>query len=169
MNPQLSPKVREETRDYVVNGRQVPAICKPSSFRSYRSFVDGRKFVRNSASAASKVECCLTCYDAGDCISFSYDFMKSECHQYIGTQVVDTHSKSEVCPSGVGQGYEELPGYPFRPGHHGQEYGPCLGSTRQMATDKGLDNQGDSSGDQQIFRLPREEVQSGDEGSFELR
>ena len=95
--------------------------------------------------------------------------MKSECHRFIGTEVVNSKSKSKICPLGVGNGYEELPRYPLRPGHYGQEYGPCLGTIEQMATDMGLDNQGDSSGDQQIFNLPREEVRRVDEDSFELR
>ena len=111
----------------------------------------------------------MTCYDAGDCMSFSFDGKRSECHHYIGRELVDAKSKSDICPKGVGKGYEELPGYPLRPGHYGQEYGPCLGRMTGVGKDMGLDHQGDSTGDQQIFNLPREETQPVDEEAFELR
>ena len=111
----------------------------------------------------------MDCQDAGNCISFAFDAVNQECHRYIGTELVNANSKSDVCPNGVGKGYEELPGYPLRPGHFGQEYGPCLGTITGVGKDMGLDSQGDSTGDQQIFNLAREDNQPEDEDSFELR
>ncbi|KAL9130854.1 MAG: hypothetical protein Q9217_001055 [Psora testacea] len=104
----------------------------------------------------------MACYNANDCISFTFDIAKSVCHFYVGTTEV---GKAEpVCPNGVGNGYQEIPGYPMRPGHYGHEYGPCLGGA---AKGQELDLQGNGNkGDQQILELPREE--HGGESGFEV-
>ena len=103
----------------------------------------------------------MTCQRTGDCFAFEYDSTKALCNYYVGMEDVDNDTKSRTCPSGVGQGYMELPGYPLWPSHYGHEYGPCL---RGVADGKGLDQQmvGDEM-DQQLLGLPRDEDLEEDE------
>ena len=135
--------------------RPLPAICQPANFKNYRNFVDSRTFTKSTHPVQSKRDCCLTCYDATNCLSFMFDPTNSNCEYYTTTTTTGVGPASSICPHGVGDGYHELPGYPVRPGHYGMEYGPCLAGAPQG---QGLGSQGgDVKGDEQILALVREE------------
>ena len=152
-----------------------PALCRPSEFRSYRNFVDERPLDKWTSPSKSKADCCLKCYNFGDCISFSYDTEESACNYFIvrtdeegpiqGKDSKASEETNRVCPSGIGRGFLELPGYPMLPGHFGHEYGPCLGGTPSGG---GLDWQkGGDSVDEQILALPKDEAVE-DDANLEL-
>ena len=94
----------------------------------YRNFVDNRPFSSKSAPGTSKQDRCLTCYDAGNCLSFIFNPKRLHCNYYTATTKAEGGGENDVRPLGVNKGsYEEMPAYPVllknRAGHN---YGPCL-------------------------------------------
>ena len=138
--------------------RKLPSMCRASSYRNYRSFVDKRKFDKQSKPANSKADCCLLCRTVGDCFSFEFDTSKSQCNYYTSAEKVDATSESTVCPSGLGSGYLEMENYPAWPGHYGHEMGPCLSTASKYLKKAGrLDLQGfKDTFDQEILNLPKD-------------
>ena len=152
----------------------LPKACRSSNLRNYRNFVDQRKFTKKSESSESKADCCLRCQTIGDCFSFEYDSSKSQCNVYISQEYLATARKTKACPSGIGEGYLELPNYPIWPGHHGHEPGPCLSSalSKGAKTGHGIDMQGTGEDpDEQILALPKDEdlMEEEEDMIFELR
>ena len=94
----------------------------------YRNFVDTRPFHSNSEAGSSKQDCCLTCYDAGDCLSWTFDPTSLQCNYYTALTKAEDGAESDICPLGVNKAsYEEMPGYPIMLGNGlGNNYGPCL-------------------------------------------
>ena len=148
-------------------------MCRSSSFKNYRNFVDERKFDKRSKPTDSKSDCCMLCRTVGDCFSFEFDHSKSQCNYYISTTQIDTDRKPAMCPSGVGNGYLELPNYPLWPNHFGHEAGPCLSNaaTGSSKTGHGIDLQGTKDAfDQTILDLPKDDTSEDDfEEAYELK
>ncbi|KAG8532709.1 uncharacterized protein KY384_002586 [Bacidia gigantensis] len=161
---QIPALPRTESNARIEDVSSLPPVCRPSSFKNYRSFVDKRRFEKRSLRSDSKTECCMTCQEIGDCFSFEYNMAKSLCNYYVSMgKVAKKASKSEskVCPSGLGAGYMELPNYPLWPSHFGHEHGPCLSSAAASGRgpDLGLDLQAVSDQlNQQILDLPKEDL-----------
>ena len=108
--------------------RTIPPLCEPSNFMDYRNFVDSRPFHSNSKLGPSKQDCCLTCYDAGNCLSWTFNPTSLQCNYYTAVTEAEDGAESDVCPLGVNKGsYEEMPGYSVMRGSgSGLNYGPCL-------------------------------------------
>ena len=136
----------------------IPAMCRPSTFRNYRNFVDKRKFDKRSQMVATKSDCCVHCHTVGDCFAFEFDPVKSECNFYVSAEKLEDGTESAACPAGKGQGYLELPNYPLWPNHYGHESGPCLNDVQtQHKTAHGIDIVGHrDSPDQAILDAQRE-------------
>lgn len=95
----------------------------------YRNFVDPRPFHSTSEPSSTKQDCCLTCYDAGNCLSWVFNPISLQCNYYTATTKGKDGFESEICPLGVNMGsYEEISGWPVMLGSgFGHNYGPCLG------------------------------------------
>ena len=136
----------------------VPPMCRPSSFKNYRNFVDNRKFDKRSQFVASKSDCCVHCHTVGDCFAYEFDPFKSQCNFYVTTDKFDVETQTETCPAGKGAGYLELPNYPMWPNHYGHEPGPCLrNGEHRHQTGHGIDVVGHKdSPDQAILDAQRD-------------
>lgn len=95
----------------------------------YRPLVDKRPSLQRLESSPTKQDCCLTCYDAGDCLSWVFTVSSLQCSYYVSTTFGQHGGESNICPLGRDElSYEDISGYPASLGSKfGHNYGPCLG------------------------------------------
>lgn len=103
----------------------LPTLCDPVNFRDYRNFVESRPYLYRSIVGSTKQDCCLTCYNAKNCLSFIFDATRLQCNYYLVTSQASLSTRTDVCPLGVTvNSRQETPGWAYLP----QNYGPCLAS-----------------------------------------
>ncbi|KAL8820070.1 MAG: hypothetical protein Q9191_007592 [Dirinaria sp. TL-2023a] len=103
--------------------RVLPTLCDPKNFKDYRNFVDSRPFSYKTVPGTTKQDCCLTCYNAKNCMSFIFNDKNQQCNYYVGTTQTTFTYRVDVCPLGITSGsYEQAPGWATLP----DNYGPCL-------------------------------------------
>lgn len=124
-----------------VTTRAIPTLCDPKNFKSYRRATSDTRDVKlKSVPLTTKEDCCVRCYNEGNCIYFVLANISGEaqCNYRIITEMLNytlswdspVVRRDDICPLGITPGSAMV----WPDSLVGAEHGPCL-STSPLSGD----------------------------------
>ncbi|MCJ1361905.1 hypothetical protein MMC16_001006 [Acarospora aff. strigata] len=117
---------------YYTTTRTLPALCKPTNFKEYKSGVIPQPVKLQQTTGNTETDCCETCYNAKNCGYFQFrpdNSPAQRCEYYIGTEKTDPSPRVDICPLGVSKTSRLDSPVGAGSGQFFLNYGPCLSTS----------------------------------------